>query len=264
MAHIFRTLADFLISQPLTLDVEIDEERCGPFPVKGIEFEATVLHIGMRAYAKLSAELLPAEMLVYQNMFIAWLSESITGSRFSVVETYLDHAVLLIFSKRFGSGDPFLDALRTARWLGENDTLKFSPAFGVASGTLMAGFAGGKGEGRASVFGRPVFIASACAMLNPKVDAAASITFPAGEWNGRSLDEVFPPLEYDHPQKGVVRQPRTWKLGEPCEVDFPGTGGLLLRDIANFIHWMPSVTASDKAREWVRQIRSKGFYRKSN
>ncbi|NTV98950.1 MAG: adenylate cyclase [Chlorobiaceae bacterium] len=260
MANNFISLADYLISRPLTLDVEIDEERCGSFPVKGMEFEATVLYLGINDFARLSAELAPAEMLVFQNMFISWLRESFAGSRFSVVEKLLGHAVLLLFPERSGSGDPFVDALRTARWLGENDTLKFSPAFGIASGTVLAGFAGGS----ASVFGPPVFLASASAKLKPKVDAAAVITFPADEWKRRSLDEVFPPVEYDHPEKGRIRQPSTWKLGEPCEVDFPGSGRLLLRDIANFIHWMPSVSASDKAREWVSLIRSKGFYRKNN
>ncbi|NTU97715.1 MAG: adenylate/guanylate cyclase domain-containing protein [Chlorobiaceae bacterium] len=248
---------------PLTLDVEIDEECCGSFPVKGIEFDATVLHLGMNDFPRLSAELSPAELLVFQNMFICWLRESFAGSRFSVVEKPLGSSFLLLFSARFGSADPFVDALRTARWLGENDTLKFSPTIGIASGTVIAGFAGWPGDGSASVYGAPVFLASVCAKLNPKVDAAATITFPADEWKGRSFDEVFPPVEYEHPEKGRMRQPPTWKLGEPCEVDFPGTGRLLLRDIANFIHWMPSVSASDKAREWVSLIRSKGLYRKN-
>ncbi len=260
----FRTLADLLVSRPLTLDVEIEEECCGPFSIKGIELEATVMHLGLRDYVKLSLLLSPSEMLVYQNMFLAWIRESFRNSRFSVVESKLDHAVLLLFSKSFGSEDPFVDALRTARWLGENDTLKFCPAIGIASGTVMAGFTGSGGDARASVFGRPLLVASACAMLNPKVDAASAITFPGNEWDGRSLECVFPPVEYDHPDKGRVRLPSTWKLGELSEADLPGIGRFLLRDIANFIHWMPSVSASDKACEWVRLMRAKGFYRKIN
>lgn len=262
MGYKFRNLADFLLSQPLTIDVEIDEERWGPFPVKGIEFGATVLHLGMTGYARLSEKLSPAEMFVLQNMFLSWLRESFAGSRFSVVEKFFGHGALLLFSDRFGSSEPFTDALRTARWLGENDTLKFSPEIGIASGTVMAGFTGGSVNGSVSVCGLPVMLASACAMLNPKVDAAATITLPAAEWKGRSLDDVFPPIEYDHPEKGRVMQPSTWKLGEPRDADLPGIGQLALRDIANFIHWMPSVSASEKAGEWVGLIRSKGFYKK--
>lgn len=251
------TLADFLISRPLTLDVEIDEECSGAFPVKGTEFDAAVLYLGLNEFRNGSADLSPPEMLVFQNMFISWVRHSFEGIRCSVVEKLQGNSMLLLFSASTGSGDPFIDALRTARWLGENDSLKFSPVAGIARGTVLAGFAGGS----TFVYGTPVFLAAACAKLNTGVDAAAAVTFPAEEWKEWSLDEVFPPVEYDHPVKGRIRQPSTWKLGEPGNVDVPGYGRLMLRDIANFIHWMPSVSASDKAREWVRLIRSRGLYR---
>jgi hypothetical protein len=47
-------------------------------------------------------------------------------------------------------------------------------------------------------------------------------------------------------------------------VDFPGVGRLALRDIANVLYSMPSVSAESKAREWVQMIRAKGFYKKNN
>ncbi|NTW83738.1 MAG: adenylate cyclase [Chlorobiaceae bacterium] len=258
----FRTIEDFLSAQPLTVDVEIDEAAAGCFPVKGIEFETTVLYAGVKDFTKLSTELSPAEMLVYLDMFLAWICNSVNGSRFSVLEKFLDSAVLLLFSARFGSKDPFVDALQAARWLGENDTLKFLPSIGIASGTVMAGFAGVSAGHTASVFGRPVILAAGFAKLHTKDEAAATITVPAGEWNNRNIDDVFPPFEYDHPEKGRTRQPHTWKIGKPYEVDFPGLVRMQLLDIANFIHWMPAVSACDKAREWVSQMRSQGYYKK--
>ena len=89
------------------------------------------------------------------------------------------------------------------------------------------------------------------------------ITFPADEWKERSLDKVFQPTEYDHPEKGKVKQPQTWILGEPREIDFSGMGRLTLRDIANVIHSMPSVSAAKKARDWVQLIRSQRLYKKN-
>jgi hypothetical protein len=97
--------------------------------------------------------------------------------------------------------------------------------------------------------------------MKPKGEMASCITFPANEWQGRSLHEAFPPLEFEHPEQGRVRQPPTWQLGEPRAVDFPGLGRTELRDIANFVHWMPKNTAREKAREWFSMIKAKGFYK---
>ena len=71
-------------------------------------------------------------------------------------------------------------------------------------------------------------------------------------------------IESDHPEKGKVKQPQSWILGDPREVEFPGTGKLALRDIANVIHSMPSISAETKAKEWVQLIRAKGFYKKND
>lgn len=260
----YNTISDFLISQPLTLDVEIDDQYSGCFSVKGIEFEATVLYAGVSDFARLSVELSPAEMLVYLNMFLVWMRESSFIEHFCVVERFLDNALVLLFSKRFGSKDPFLDALQVARWMGDHDAMRFCPDIGIASGTVMAGFTGTPKEYSTSVFGRPLILAAGCARLKLRGDVDSMITFPAEEWGERLLDEVFLPVEYDDPVRGKVTQPQTWRMGEGRVVDFPGMGRLALRDIANVIHSMPSVSAESKAREWVQMIRAKGFYKKND
>ena len=171
---------------------------------------------------------------------------------------------MLLFSKRFGSEDPFVDALHVARWMGDHDAMKFCPDIGIASGTVMVGYTGTPKEYSSSVFGPPLILSAGCARLNPRGDVASMITFPAGEWRERSFDDVFQPIEYSHPEKGKTTKPQTWILGDPREVDFPGTGRIALRDIANVIHSMPSVSAEKKAREWVDLIRAKGFYKKND
>jgi len=59
----YNTINDILVSQPLTVEGEIEEEHFGCFAVKGIEFEATVLYAGVSDFARLSLELSAAEML---------------------------------------------------------------------------------------------------------------------------------------------------------------------------------------------------------
>jgi hypothetical protein len=257
----YNTITDFLLSQPLTVDVEIDDEVAGCFPLKCVEFDATVLYVGVHDFSRLSLDLAPSEILIYLNMFLVWMRESVERERFCVVERFLDSAIVLLFSRKFGSDDPFLDALRIARWMGDHDELLFSPDMGIASGRVAAGFAGTPKEFVGSVFGRPVLMAAACARMKPPGELASCITFPAAEWQRRTFHEAFPPLEFDHPEQGRVRQPPTWKLGEPRTVDFPGLGRTELRDVANFVHWMPKSTAREKAREWFAMIRAKGFYK---
>lgn len=257
----YNTISDFLLSQPLTVDVEIDDERAGCFPLKCVEFEATVLYVGIHDFAKLTLELSPTEILIYLNMFLVWMRDSLAHEQFCVVERFLDSAVVLLFSRKFGSDDPFADALRAARWMGEHDELLFRPELGIASGRVSAGFAGTPKEFTGSVFGRPLLLAAACAKMKPAGEMASCITFPDAEWQGRSFDELFPPLEFDHPERGRVREPSTWKPGEVRRVEFPTLGSIDLRDVANFVHWVPGTTAKAKAEEWFSMIRAKGFYK---
>jgi class 3 adenylate cyclase len=259
----YNTIEDFLISQPMTVDVEIDDEWSGCFSIKGIEFPATILYAGMSDFSRISVELSSAEVLIYVNMFLSWMRDSAENQKFCVIQRFLDNALLLVFSARFGSEDPFSDALNAARWMGEHDSMKFCPNIGIASGTVTAGFTGTPKEYGASVFGKPVILAAGCSRLKPKGTYASSITFPAEEWGTRNFSEVFPPVEFDHPEKGRVKQPQTWQLGDPRMVEFPGIGEFAVQDIANFIHWMPKTSAELKAREWFGLIKSKGYYKKT-
>jgi hypothetical protein len=257
----YNTITDFLLSQPLTVDVEIDDKSSGCFPVKCIELDVTVLYVGIHDFSRLSLDLSPSELLIYLNMFLVWMRESLERERFCVVERFLDSALLLLFSKKFGSEEPFLDALHTARWMGEQDVLRFRPDMGIASGRVAAGFAGTPKEFTASVFGRPLLLAAASARMKPPGEPVSCMTFPAEEWRNRSLEEVFQSPESKPAVKGKVKQSPTWMLGEPRTVEFPGFGSIALRDIANFVPWMPETTAEEKSKEWFSLIKSNGFYK---
>lgn len=261
MPHSCRTLTDFLLTEPLTVDVEVNDPVAGRFPLKCVEFEATVLHLWIHDFSRLSLDLSPVEILLYLNMFMGWMRESIEQEGVWVVERFLDSSVILLFSQRFGSQNPFFDALRTARWLGDHDELLFKPDMGIASGQVAAGFAGTPKEYAASVFGRPLLLAAASARMKPAGEMAASVTFPAREWQGFSLDDVFPSMEDHRKRRGKMAEPSQWQLGNPRTVDFPGIGKTELRDIASFVPWIPTVSARDKAREWFGQIKANGFYK---
>lgn len=262
-SHTFNSISDLLLSQPLTVDVEIDDRLAGPFAVKGLEVDGAVLYMSIPGYTRLALDLDPAELLIYQNMFLGWIHRQLEKERFCVVERFSGHALVVLFSSTFGSEDPFLDALQASRILGENDEPEFMPGIGIASGTVVAGFTGSPGEYNADLFGRPLVLAAACAGMKPVGEYAACITMPDDEWRGRSLEAVFPPATYEHPEKGMVRHPQLWKLGEARLIDLPGKGKVAVRDIASFIHWNQQKKPDAQAREWFGQVRSKGFYKKN-
>jgi hypothetical protein len=243
------------------VDVEINDPVAGSFPLKCVSFDATVLHLWVHDFSRLSLELSPPEIILYMNMFMGWMRESIEQEGVSVVERFLDSSVVLLFSTRFGSANPFFDALRTARWLGDHDGLLFKPDMGIASGEVAAGFTGTPKEYAASVFGRPLLLAAASARMKPLGDMAARITFPEAEWQGFSLDEVFPLREMECRGKERMREPSAWQLGDPRSVDFPGIGETELRDICSFVPWVATVSAREKAREWFGRIKANGYYK---
>jgi len=257
----YHTIEDFLISHPLTIDVEIEDEWSGCFPVKGVELEAAVLHVELDGYYRLLAELRPSEMLIYVNNFLAWTGAAAERSACCVLHRYLDHAVVMLFARKFGSADPFADALGTARWLGEHDVLRFRPHMGIAVGKVTAGFTGIPKKYSASVFGTPVMQAAAFAGARPGREYIMRITVASEAWGELSLEEMFPPVEYDDPRQGRRKEPQTWELRGSRTVETPVTGRIAVRDIVSFIHWMPDNTAEKKAREWFAEIRKQGYYR---
>jgi hypothetical protein len=57
----YRSLEDFLISNPLTVDGQFDDGWAALFPVKGREIDATVLFADIASFTSRTAGLTPTE-----------------------------------------------------------------------------------------------------------------------------------------------------------------------------------------------------------
>jgi class 3 adenylate cyclase len=217
----YHSLEDFLASTMSTVDGTLDDGWGFPFPVKGREIEATVLFADISGFSRRTLDMSPAATLVYVQNFFAWITAEALHGRPGIVDKYIGDEVMVVFSNEFGSEEPFLDAVRAAAAMSENDAHAFCPHIGIASGRVIVGYAGTALRYNVSVFGAPVALAARCAAVRPPDDdesgfISSSIVMPAVEWGDRSLNGVLPPRkmktpdgrEYDEPSTFVLRQSR--------------------------------------------------------
>lgn len=256
----YNTLDDFLVSHPLTVDVEFDDGWGASFPVKGIELEATILFADISEFSRRTADMSPTEILIFVNNFFSWITAEAIKGRPCIVDKYIGDEVMLLFSKEFGSEHPFVDAVRTARWIAERDALSFCPHIGIASGSVTAGYVGTPVKYNASLFGTPVTLAARCASVKADGCYSSTIVFPANEWGERNIDEVFPPMVYKGPDGKPKERPHAWKLCEPREVELKNIGSVTIREIGNSAHWLPQQPAEERAKECFRLIKEHGRY----
>ncbi len=191
----YASLEDFLISNPLTVDGQLDDGWGAIFPVKGREIEAAVLFADISSFARRTLELTPTETLIFVNNFLAWISAEALRKYPGIVDKYIGDEVMVVFSREFGSDNPFVDALQTARWMADNDILDYCPHMGIATGLVTVGFVGTPLKYNCTVYGLPVALAKRCATVPPKVPGGASIIFPAELWRGHKFEEIFPPRD---------------------------------------------------------------------
>lgn len=257
----FNTLEDFLISRSLTVDGELDDGWGAIFPIKGIELKATVLFADISGFTRATQDLSPTETLIFVNNFFSWISAEAIMHSNCIIDKYIGDEVMLVFSTQFGSTDPFVEALQTARWICERDVLSFRPHIGLASGKVTAGYVGTPLKYNASLFGRPVNLAARCAGIRPDNNFSSVITFPANEWQERKLDDVFPARTYKKPDGTVITQPHSWILNGPREVSVKNMGSIEVIEIGNQAAWLPGQSASDRARESMAVLKENGSYR---
>jgi class 3 adenylate cyclase len=252
----YATLADFLSSQMLTIDATADDGWGATLPVKGREIDATILFADISAFSARTAELDAAETLAFVNHFIAWVSAEALADRPGIVDKYIGDEVMVVFSKEFGSDDPFLDAVHAARWMGQNDVYAFAPHIGIASGRVIVGYTGTPQGYTASVFGAPVALAARCA--GAPVPAAngtrisSYLTVPAGELNGREFAELVPTETREGPEGENYERPHGWQLLDPQSVPMKNMGDVEVAQIANTAMWVPSESAETRAKTVVR------------
>lgn len=261
----YNSLEDFLISNPLSVDGQLDDGWGAIFPVKGREIEATILFADISSFSKRVLELSPTETLIFVNNFFAWITAEALKERTGIVDKYIGDEMMVIFSEEFGSEDSFVDAVQTARWMAENDALSFCPHMGIASGVVTVGFVGTPLKYNCSVFGVPVTLAARCASVKSQASiSSSSIIFPAELWRGRSFEETFPPRKYKRPDGTTEERPHTWELLPSRKVPIKNMPELELLEIVNrSLHW-PTQSAEERAKEALRALQKAGMYKPAN
>lgn len=219
----YNSLEDFLVSNQLTVDGQLNDGGGTLFPVKGREIQATTLFADIAGFSERTLQLNPTETLIFVNNFFAWISAEALRNSTGIVDKYIGDELMIVFSREFGSEDPFLDAVQAARWMAEHDALDFSPHIGIASGPVVVGYVGTPVKYNCSVFGSPVALAARCAGVRPQIEdggpmISSSIVFPAHEWGGHAFAEVFPPERYKDTDGSVPERPHSWELRAPRRV----------------------------------------------
>jgi len=168
---------------------------------------------------------------------------------------------MLLFSKKFGSEDPFKDALRAGSRMVENDVLAFCPHIGIASGNVTAGYVGTPVKYNASLFGTPVNLAARCATVKPVEGSHSSITFPASEWGDKDIKTLIPARKEKNSDGKLIEEPYSWQINNPRIVEIKNMGKIQIRELERQAIWMPQQSAEERAKEIFQLILKGGQYR---
>jgi class 3 adenylate cyclase len=239
----YASLEDFVATSELTVDGQLDDGWGAKFPVKGREIEATILFSDISGFSARTRDLNPTETLALVNNFFAWISAEALRRFPGIIDKYIGDEVMLVFSREFGSSDPFVDAIQTARWMGENDFCSFNPHIGIASGLVVVGYVGTPIRYNCSVFGAPVALAARCAAVKPEVKCSTSIVFPAEEWGERDLSALI--------------SSDKWKLLEPREVSMKNLPDTMVRELVSQSTFVSQVSTEQVIREAIRELRKR-------
>jgi class 3 adenylate cyclase len=263
MQRHYNTLEDFLISNELSVDAVADDGWGASFPVKGREIQATVLFSDISGFSKRTLDLSPTETLIFVNNFFAWITAEAVRKRPGIVDKYIGDEIMIVFSKEFGSEDPFGDAVQTARQMCGNDALAFDPHIGIASGPVIVGYVGTAIKYNCSVFGPSVALAARCAAVKPEEDQRGGnrMVFPSSEWGNRNFGELFPPRRYAQPNGRTTELPTPWEISAARSVEMKNIGQIEVREIRRTTSWVPfEYSAEQKAKETLQAIRQEGRY----
>lgn len=253
VAYDFHSLEDFLIASKLTVDEQLDDTWGARYPLKGREIEATVLFADITGFSARTRDMSPGATLLFVNWFFTWITaEALRGGK-GIIDKYIGDEAMIVFSKEFGSADPFVEAVQTACWMAQHDVWSFVPHIGIASGRVMVGYVGTPIKYNCSVFGFPVALANRCAGVEPKTDDpqySTPVIFPAEEWADRDLDEVIPPTD-GH---------QDWELLAPQSEDLKNVGTVDVHALVRRGAWFPSKPVQEVAKETFAQIQEHGRY----
>jgi len=248
----YQSLEDYLISHPLNVDGVANDGWGGIFPVKGREIEASVLFADISSFSSRTLELTSTETLAYVQNFFSWITAEALRDRPGIVDKYIGDEIMVVFSKEFGSTDPFVDALQTARMFAENDVHNFSPHMGIASGVVTVGYVGTPLRYNCSVFGAPVALAARCASAKLTKVSSGGIVFPAKLWEGYKFEDVFRPSTAG----GSVG----WEMHAPQKIEIKNMPDLDVIHVEKTTVHISSWTAAERAKETIRGLEEDGRY----
>lgn len=258
----YHSLDDFLASSMSHVDAVLDDGWGESFPVKGREIDAVVLFADISGFSTRTLDMSPAQTLVYVQNFFAWITAEALKGRPGIVDKYIGDEVMVVFSKEFGSKDPFADAVQAAAAMSRHDVHAYRPHMGIAAGEVIVGYAGTAMRYNVSVFGAPVALAARCAGVRPpEPDAdeshsvvSSTIVFPAANWLHGHLDDVLRP--------GSELQPdwRVFELQKPRSVSMKGLGEVEVLEIYNTGMHLPTQSAEDRAKASLAVLREHGRY----
>jgi hypothetical protein len=178
-----------------------------------------------------------------------------------IIDKYVGDAVMIVFSKAFGSADPFSDALKTAREIAHEDPFAFRPHIGLAAGSLTVGFVGAELKYDCTVFGAPVILAKRCCDLGLPENGGAVISFPSTDRDQALFDEVFAPGSFEMPDGTEHPHHQKWDLLPPMIAKLKNLPDAQVTHIVRNTHFFPNQTVEDRAREALADLKARGFYR---
>lgn len=259
----YNTLEDFLISNILSVDGQLDDGWGAIFPVKGREIKATILFSDIASFSKRTLELSSTEILIFVNNFFTWITAEALRERPGIVDKYIGDEIMVVFSEEFGSKDSFVDAVQTARWMAEHDELNFCPSMGIASGVVTVGFVGTPLKYSCSVFGVPVTLAKRCAGVKSQTRSSSSIFFPVQLWKERSFGEVFPPQKIKKSDGSIYEMPHCWELLPPRKVPMKNMPEIEIQEVANKVIRLTNTSPEERAKEGLQALQEEGRYKPS-
>lgn len=262
--HPYHSLEDFLTSQPLSVDWILDDGGGATFPVKGREIEATIMFADIAGFSRRTLDLSATESLIFVNNFFTWATAEALRGGHGIIDKYIGDEMMLVFSKEFGSEDPFAEAVKAARAMSQYDVHAFNPHVGIASGLVAVGYVGTAMKYNCSAFGAPVVLASRLAGCRPdeseRGSYSTSIAFPSADWGSRSFDEIFPPRRLPLPDGRTQEDPTTWERLPPKMIPLKNLPDMSVQLIVNHGMHLPMQSAEARAREALTEIQRAGRY----
>ncbi len=231
------------------------------FPVKGREIDAAILFADMTDFSGRTQHLSPTETLALVNNFFTWVTAEALARIPGIVDKYIGDEMMVIFSTEFGSADPTGDAVKVARMMAEHDPFWFCPHFGIAAGPITVGYVGTPLKYDCSAFGACVALAKRCASVKPAERCSCHIVLPSSDWGSRRIEDVLLPETRKTPDGPIITLDLHWRCLPKRLVQMKNLPDAEVIEIVNSTVTLPGITAEERAKLAVRELKNAGQYR---